>query len=204
MITLLEKIFSNILVPAADSILNNSIKDVIGNKTDVANAAVGTASLVGLARNNITTLQGIQGGSETLQSVSDKLDDFIDILRSGQSGSYTPVVPAAPADAVELTIYERTPTVGDVETIISCRINITTLAAGDELIIRRYIKNVSGGSYVLNSIDAAYTYSGVQTVGMIDIFQETYNTYGCKFVILQPTGTARAFVCEIIDTASGA
>jgi hypothetical protein len=146
----------------------------------------------------ITKINAIQGGTATLESITTQLEQTLDAARSGLSASYTPTVGAG-----ETVVYEVTPAVGTVQVALSLRIDLTNMQAGDTLIIRKYLINISGGAYTLASADAAFTFANVQTVKMVELFENVYNTYGLKFVIVQSTGTARAFVAECIDAAAG-
>lgn len=142
-------------------------------------------------------IAGVRGGTASLENIVTNQETILDMARSAQSITYTPVV-----GATETIIYEVTPTAGP-QLILLCRLDLTNMVSGDTLIIRKYVKVASGGSYLLASTDIAYTFTGAQTVKVIELFENTVNSYGCKFAIVQTTGTARAFLTETFDAAAG-
>ena len=147
----------------------------------------------------ISKIDGLQGGTETVESLKTDMEDILDVARSAQSIAYTPVVGAA-----ETIVYEKTPTAGSVELVNEFSIDLTNMVADDVLTIRLYKKLASGGAYLLASADASFTYSNAQTVLCVSPFKNVFNTYGLKIVIVQSAGTARAFQTETIDSAPGA
>lgn len=144
-------------------------------------------------------IDAIQGGTATLESVKTAQETILDVARSSQSGAYTSVIDT------EVICYAKVPTIIP-EVIANFRIDLTNMTSVDTLIIRKYLIIESGGSYLLASTDAAYTYAGEQTVKVVSLFENSINSYGCKFVILHSVsgGTdVRVFKTECFDASSG-
>lgn len=144
-------------------------------------------------------IDAIQGGTDTLSSIKAAQETILDAARSSLSTAYTSVIGS------EVICYAKVPTI--IPEYIGCfRIDFTNMTSVDTIIVRKYLIIESGGSYLLASTDAAYTYTGVQTVKVVEMFESTYNTYGCKFVILHSVASGsdvRVFKTETIDASSG-
>ena len=123
---------------------------------------------------------------------------ILNATRSTQSIAYTPTIGVG-----ETTVYEVVPPAGTTQMINNFSIDLTNMALTDVLTIRLYKKIVSGGAYLLSSIDATYTFINAVAVGLPvcqSMFKNEFNTYGVKIVIVQSAGTAKAFQTEVMNS----
>ncbi|MDP2660211.1 MAG: hypothetical protein Q8R28_05740, partial [Dehalococcoidia bacterium] len=137
----------------------------------------------------------IQGGAGTIQGVLDNQAAELDLARSPQSGSYSPV-----AGGAEMTLYDSTlDSITTAFVFHTFSIDMTNLLAGDSLLIKVYIKNVAGGAYTAITLNAAWTYAGAQVPAMMHFVMDLFNQYGVK-VTGTMTGVTRALACEFFDS----
>jgi hypothetical protein len=140
-------------------------------------------------------LQSIRGGAESIQTLVDGQQAMLDLARDPQSGSYSPVAGGAAMD-----LYIDTDTSPYI--FHKAYINMVNMQAADTLILRFWIKNVTGGAYTQISDDAVYTYAGVQVPAMKKLDLDIYNMYGIE-ITGQMTGTTRALECEYWTSKRG-
>ena len=99
------------------------------------------------------------------------------------------------ADGTEQVVYERnTDTYPFV--FLGGSIDISNLAAGDTVIIRKYIRNTAGGT--LRTSERGM-YTGVQEETMLRIQDET-SQYGVRVTLQQTAGVNRAYICEFYES----
>ena len=125
----------------------------------------------------VSTILGIQGGSETLESIVTNQEAMLDVVRSAQSGSLL-------MTGSEQTLYEFIPTATSL--FAGGNVDLTTMAADDILDLKIYKKIKSGGAYALCS---TVTYTGVQAVPLVEIAGDRYNRYSLKITATQTQAT---------------
>jgi hypothetical protein len=141
----------------------------------------------------------LQGGANTIQTVVDNQASELDMARSAQSASYSPV-----GGGAEMTLYDSTlDSIANPFILNSFSIDMSNLTATESLLLKIYIKNVLGGAYTAITYDPAWTYAGVQTPAMKHFLMEIPNQYGVKITGTM-TGTTRALQCEFFDSRRSA
>ena len=146
---------------------------------------------INISTSAVTT---ITGGPVNIQTINDRLGEFMDTSRS------TDYSVSTTTDGTEQTIYERTDGQNPI-VLEHWNANLANLAAGDTLRFRVYIKNVSGGAYTKVSHDAAMTYTGDQTNPETIEFNTRYmSQYAIKVTMELTAGTNRAVQCEFFES----
>jgi hypothetical protein len=72
-------------------------------------------------------------------------------------------------------------------------IDLTEMAASDTLLVKRYYRIESGGSYILEANDS---YSDAQAIDLVS-FDLHENRHGIKITTTQTAGTARDWAWEV-------
>jgi len=136
----------------------------------------------------------IQGGASTIETIVTNQETILDAMRSALSTTYT-------MTGSEITLYEFVPTASSE--FLGGSIDMSTMQAGDTIVLKLYLKNVSGGAYTQFSENAAYTYVDAQVPAMKILSGGVFNRYGFKITATQTAGTNRALVAEWFDAAPG-
>lgn len=121
-------------------------------------------------------LQSIRGGAESLESLDDELDAMLDLARSPQSGTTT-------TDGTEQFIYDEVDPHLHPWHYAGSTIDLSNMGAGNTIIIRIYEIIEAGGGWLLKSIDAVNTYTGIQTAQPAKQLDGFYNVYGVRISI---------------------
>ena len=140
-------------------------------------------------------MQSIRGGAESVQSLKDDMQSMLDLARDPQSGSYSPVGGGAAMD-----LYIDTDTSPFI--LHKAYINLVNMTATETLILRFWIKNVTGGAYTQISDDTLYTFVGVQVPAMRAFDIDLFNMYGIE-ITGQMVGTTRALECSYYSSKRG-
>jgi hypothetical protein len=147
------------------------------------------------------SIKATRGGGETIQSIRDDQNAMLDLARSAQSGSYTPVTGVFPLFGADLTLYEELDT--SPFYLANWNIDLTTLLAGEQLQLKIWLKTESGGAYTKCSLDAAWLYTGVADP-LIRIFTEPiFNMYSIKITGSLAAAANRLFKLEYFDAKRG-
>ena len=141
-------------------------------------------------------LESIRGGAGSIQDLTNEWAATLDLARSPQSGSTT-------TDGTEQDLYNTDDDpfafyfgIGNVD--------LSLMQAGDTVVFKVYIKNVSGGAFFKISNDAANTYTGAQTDPAGIEFGPRYNQFGIQITIQRTGGGDRAYPAEFFDAKRGA
>jgi len=142
----------------------------------------------------LADIAALRGGTNTVESIVVNQETILDTMRSALSASYT-------MTGSEVTLYEFTPTATSL--FNGGSIDMTTMAAGDTILVKMYAKNASGGAYVQFSNNGVWTFNDAQSVALKLIEGGVFNRYGIKITATQSAGTNRTLPCEFFDAAPG-
>ncbi len=134
-------------------------------------------------------LQNIEGGTESLESLRDQLVAMPDVARYPASGTFT-------MTGGEDILFTQSDTVPFL--FLGGNINLMNLAVGDTVVIKIYLKQVSGGVFRQVSDNVVNTYSGVQ-LPIIKMIEGFWNTYGVQISCTQSAGVNRDLIVEFYD-----
>ena len=126
----------------------------------------------------LNQILGIQGGTATLESLKVGQEAVLDAIRSAQSAALLTMT------GDEQTLYEFIPTATSV--FLGGNVDLSLLAADDILDLKIYKKIKSGGAYALCS---TVTYTGVQTVPLVEFAGDRFNLYSIKVTATQTQAT---------------
>ena len=108
--------------------------------------------------------------------------------RSPDSASYL-------ADGTEQIVYERSTNTYPF-VFLEGTIDLSNLAAGDTVVIRKYIRNTAGGT--LRTSERGI-YTGAQEETMLRIHDNT-SQYGIRITLQQTAGVNRTYICEFYES----
>lgn len=175
-------------VPAANATTNALMREVVGNKADIANTTASQASLIGLLRALIAQITAVQGGSQTLESIGTDVKNVFDMTHTAASVTMT---------GSEVTLFEFVPTAPSM--FEGGKIDLTNMAAGDTIVVKTYHKIKSGGNYILET-STSYADDVSPDLKVINGFA---CRYGVKITATQSAGTNRIIDCAFATSAPG-
>ena len=162
-----SSLLPSLAVPLADSTDNIYERDVIGNKSDVAQLTVGTTrSLMGYLKGALTEIL-----------------EILDIVRTEGNISVT---------VAETNLFIDDAPTKDINGM-SVKVDTVNMAAGDTYDFRVYYRIKSGGGYVEEA--DTITLIGAQADPLYTIQLGAYR-YGCKVTAQKTAGTDRSFEIE--------
>jgi hypothetical protein len=161
----------NSIVPAAPTA--GSVNDILSIASGSNTFNKATDSLEAIANKLIS----VQGGTDTLYSISQELLAILDVARDADSTTTT-------MDGSEQTLHEESAPTKLIQ-FLGGQIDLTNIAGARSLLVKVYVKLKSGGNYVQVSDDTAYAFTSANEVAIIPAF---FNRYGYKITATQTEG----------------